>query len=106
MYPLQLLTGDVPLATILGMSATTQLEAISGSGLVPAASIPIVSEMLAPQRGTKCWHHSSNLKQEEEETGEPNHTTEECPHQNGKREGYWQRLLKSPAVRPFSRSHQ
>ena len=31
-------------------------------------------------RGAKCWHHSSDLKQEEEETVEPDYTTEEHPH--------------------------
>ena len=83
MYPLHLLSGDMP-----------------------AASIPIVWETLAPQGCAKCQQHSSNLKQEEEETVEPDHTTEGCPQQNRKREGHQQRLLKSPAVRPFPRNQQ
>ena len=51
MYPLQLLTGDMPLAPILGMSATSQLEAVLGRGLAPAASILTVLETLVPQEG-------------------------------------------------------
>ena len=85
MYPLQLLTSNVLLASISGMSATAQLEAVSGREPAPAASIPIVSEMLAPQGGVKCWCQSSNLKQEEEETVEPDHTTEEHPYQKMER---------------------
>ena len=42
LYPLQILTGDVPLAAILGMSATTHLGAIAGRGLVPAPPAPSV----------------------------------------------------------------
>ena len=48
LYPLQLLTGDVPLATILGMSATTQLPAIADRGPVLAASIPSISDTITP----------------------------------------------------------
>ena len=58
MYPLQLLTSNVPLATILGMPATTQPQAVAGSELMSTASIPSVSEMPAPLMGTKWWHHS------------------------------------------------
>ena len=103
MYPLQLLAGNVPLAAILGMSATTQLEAVSDRGLAPAASIPIVSEMLAPEGGTRHWHHSSDLKQEEEETVEPDHTTEECPHQKQKVGRPAAKALKDPCHKAFSK---
>ena len=101
MYLLQLLTGNVPLATIQGMLATTQLEAILGRGLASAASIPIVWEMLAPQGGTKCWHHSSYLKQEEEETVETDHTTEEHPCQNQKEGRLPAKALKEPCHEAF-----
>ena len=106
MDPLQSLTSDMSLATILGMSATAQLEVILGRDSAPVASIPIVLEMLAPQGGAKCWCHSSNLNQEEEETVKPDHTTEEHPHQNGMRGGQQQKLLKSPTMKPFPRSQQ
>ena len=75
MYPLQLLTYNMLLAIILGMSATPKLEAISARGPGPSSSIPIVSKMLAPQGGTKHWHHSVV----------PNHTTEEWPCQKQER---------------------
>ena len=53
MYPLQLLTSNVPLATILEMPATTQPQAVSGRELTSTASIPSVLEMPAPLRGAK-----------------------------------------------------
>ena len=40
--PLPLLTGDVPLAALLGMLATAQLWAMVDGELAPAASIPSV----------------------------------------------------------------
>ena len=79
MYPLQLLTGDVLLATILGMSATTKLQAVVGREPMPAASIPSVLQMPAPHEGTKCWCHSSNLRQEEEEIVELDDTAKGMP---------------------------
>ena len=50
MYPLQLLTGNVPLATILEMVATTQLQAVTGKELMPAVPTPsaVASKMPAP----------------------------------------------------------
>ena len=81
MYPLQLLTGDVLSATILGMLATAQKWAVADGGQTPAASIPNVSEMPAPQAGAKWWCHSSNQRQEEEETVELDDTPEEHPPQ-------------------------
>ena len=60
MCPLQLLTGNGLLATILGMPATTQPQALAGRELMPAASITSVSEMPAPLMGVKQWHHSSD----------------------------------------------
>ena len=54
LYSLQLLTSNVSLAAILGMSATTQLWAIADRGPAPAASIPSISEIPASQAGTKC----------------------------------------------------
>ena len=48
MYPLQLLTGNVLLATILKMPATTLQPATAGRELTSTASPPIVSENPAP----------------------------------------------------------
>ena len=45
--------GDMLLAAILGMLATTQLEALLGRGPAPLASIPIALKMLTPQGGHK-----------------------------------------------------
>ena len=84
MYAIQLLTGDMPLATILGMSATTKLEANT-------------------TRGAKCQCHSSDLKQEEEETVEPDHTTEECPHYKWKEGRPVAKALKEPHHKAFSK---
>ena len=53
LYPLQLLTGNVPLAALLGMLATTQLWAVADRGLTPATSIPGASGTPAPLRGIK-----------------------------------------------------
>ena len=106
MYPFQLLTSNMPLATILEMSAATQLGAVLGRGPVPAATIPIVSEMLALQGGAKCQHHLSNLKQEEEETVNQTTLLKNIPTESGKTEGQQQRLLKSLTARLFLRSQQ
>ena len=103
MYPFQLMTSDMLLAAILEMSATIQLEAILGSGPAPAASIPIVLEMLALQQGAKCQCHSSDLKQEEDETVEPDHTAEECPHQKRKEGRPVAKALKKPHGEAFSK---
>ena len=103
MYPLHLLTSNVPLAAILGMSTTTQLEAILGRGLMPATCIPIVMEMLAPQGSAKCQHHSSDLKQEEEETVEPNHTPKEHPCRKWQDGRLVANALKEPNHKAFSK---
>ena len=60
----------MPLAALLGMSATTQQHAVADRGLAPVSSIPSVLEMPVPQMGAKCQHHSSDqgvpaLRQEE-----------------------------------------
>ena len=85
MYPLQLLTGDVPLASILQMSATAQLWAVVNGGLMPVASIPSISEMPAPLLGTNQQCHSSDQgvptpRLEEEERVELDDTPKESPH--------------------------
>ena len=59
MYPLQLLTGNVPLAAISGMLATNLQLGVVGRELASAVSIPNVSEMPVPLTGTK-WHCTSD----------------------------------------------
>ena len=54
MYPLQLLTGDVPLAAILGMSATSQLWAVADRGSVLAPPTLSMLGTPAPQEAVKC----------------------------------------------------
>ena len=100
MCPLQLLTGNVLLAAILGMSAATQLQAVAGRELMPAASIPSVSEMAAPLMGAKWQHHSfdqGTSTPRQEETAELDDTPEEPPHQKWK-EG-------RSAVSPLKENH-
>ena len=59
LYPLQVLTGDIPLAALQGMSATAQLWAMADRKLAPTAPIPRVPEMPAPPTGTECQCYSS-----------------------------------------------
>ena len=96
MYPLQLLTSNVLLATILGMLATM------GKELTSATSIPRVLETRAPVNGMKKMCHSSNQgasmpRPEEEDTPELDVTPEEPPHQKQK-EG-------RPAAKPLKENH-
>ena len=54
--------------------------------------------MSAPWEGGKCWYHSSNLGQGEEETVELDDTPEEHPH--------WRQKEGRPVVKPLKESHQ
>ena len=99
MYPLQLLTGNVPLATILGMLATTLQPATVGRELMSTAFPPTVSEMPAPPTGTKQWCCLSNqeattLRPEEEEAVGLDITPKEQFHQRQKEGWPLARLLK------------
>ena len=83
LYPLQLLTSDVLLASLLGMSATSQLHAVADGGLVPVSSIPSVLEMPVPPMGAKCWCHSSDQdvlapRQEEEKMADIDYPPKGC----------------------------
>ena len=60
MYTLQLLTGNVPLAAILGMLATTLQLATAGGELMSTASPPSVSETPALPTGIKWQCHLSD----------------------------------------------
>ena len=94
LYPLQVLAGDVPLAAILGISATAQLQAIAGRRLVTTPPTPSVSGTPALQVGGKCQCYSSNwsaptpkgLRQDEEEIANDDEVLEECPHRKHKEE--------------------
>ena len=101
LYTLQLLTGNVPLAALLGMSATTQQLAVVDGGPAPASSIPSVLEMPVPQTGTKCQWHSSDKgvpapRQEEEEMADINNPPKEHPHHKPKEGGLAAKALKEP----------
>ena len=112
LYPLQLLTNDVLLATLLGMSATIQLWAVTDRGPSPAASIPSVSEMPVPQAGAKHQCHSLDqglptLRQEEEEMTDIDDIPKEHPHHKRKegkpavkalKEPYWEASSKELGV--------
>ena len=84
MFPLQLLTGDVPLATILGMLVTAQLQAVADSGLVQTPPTPSALGTPAPKMGSKCQCHSSDQGvpvpgQDEEKVGDIYDIPDECP---------------------------
>ena len=96
MYPLQLLTGNVPLAIML---ATTPQLATVGRELLLTAFIPTLSRMVAPPTGTKWWCWLSDQeammpRPEEEEAAILDVTVEEHPH--------WRR----PLVRLLKENHQ
>ena len=89
MYPLQLLIGNVLLASILGILATTLQPATAGREPVSTASLPTVSEMPAPPTGTKWQHCLSNQegttpRLEEEGAVGLDVTPKEWPHRRWK----------------------
>ena len=98
------MTSNVPLATLLGMSATTQLWAVADRGPAPAASIPSVLEIPVPQMGTKCQHHFSEqgvpAPREEEEEMDINNLPEECPCHKQKEGRLAVKALKEPTEKP------
>ena len=108
LYTLQLLTGDVPLAFLLGRSATFQLWVMVDEKPAPAAPIPKVLEMSAPLTGTKCQWHSSDqdvsaVGQDEDETLEPDYPHEEHAHQKWKEVRPAAKPLKEPHWEAFSK---
>ena len=99
MYPLQLLTGIVLLAAILGMPDTTLQLATAGRELTSTASPPTVSDMPAPPSRIKWQCHSSDWevtmpRPEEEEAVGLDITPEEWPCQRQKDGKHPVRLLK------------
>ena len=107
LYPLQILTHDVPLPTILGMSAIIQLLAKAGIGLVPIPPTPSVSGTPVPQVSGKCWCHSSDLsaptpkglRQDGEDTADDNEMPDKWSCRTNK-EG---KALKVPRREAFSK---
>ena len=109
MYPLQLLTDNVLLATMLGMPATTHQKAAAGRELMPAVSIPSVSETPAPLTSAKWWHHSFDQgvsMPRQEETEELDNTPEEPPHWKWKEGRSVVRPLKEYCQEAFSKESQ
>ena len=86
-YPLQILTSDIPLAAILGISATAQLWAVAGTGMAQMPPTPSASETLMLQSGGICQCLSSNQtaptckepQPDKEEVIDDEELTEECP---------------------------
>ena len=102
MYPLQLLNGNVPLASILGMLATNLQLATVGRELTSTASPPTVSEMPAPPTRTKrqqCWSdvEATTPRWEEEGAVGLDITPKGLPH--------WRWKEGRPLVRPHKESH-
>ena len=107
LYQLQILTGDAPLAAIFRMSATAQLWAVAGRGMVPTPPNPSVSETPMSQLGRKCSHCSSDqsapalkgLRQDEEEAVSDGKAPEEHPDRKCKEV----KALKEPRKEAFSK---
>ena len=105
MYPLLLLTGNVPLATML---ATTPQPATAGRELSLTASPPTVSRMLAPPTGTKWWCQSSDQEEaasraKEEEAAGLDVSPEEHPHQRQKERRPLAKPLKGELLGGFKK---
>ena len=108
LYPLQLLTSNQPLATLLGMKDTAHLQAVLDRGPAPVSSIPSVSEIPVPQMGAKHWCYSSDqgvlpLRWEEEETADINYPPKEHHHHKQKEGRPAAKALKEPYWEAFSK---
>ena len=105
MYPLLLLTGDVPLAAML--AATLQLATVHGE-LPLIASPPTVSRTLAPTTRTKWWHPSSDQEAtdstaEKEEAAILDVSPEEHPHQRWKERRPLSKIAKESHQEAFKK---
>ena len=98
MYPLQLRTSNVPLATILGIPATTQPQAVAGKELTSTASIPQCIGDASISNGCKITFDQGVPTPRQEETVELDDTPEEPPCCTWK-EG-------RSVVRPIKQNHQ
>ena len=99
MYPMQLFTGNVLLAAILGMQGTILQPATTGRELMSTVSPPTVSAMPAPSTRNKWQHHSfeweaTTPRPEEEEAVGLDITPEEWHCQRQKEGRPLARLLK------------
>ena len=117
MYPLQLLTGNVLLAALMGMTTVAQLQAMEGITTTPkvtpqlvtmgrelplTVSPPTVPRMPIPPSRTKWQHPSSNQdtaasRAEEEEVAGSDVFQEEHPH--------WKWKERRPLAKLFKESH-
>ena len=117
MHPLQLLTSDVPLAALMGMTNVAQLQAMEGiiatlnvtpqlatmgRELLLTASPPTVPRMLTPPSRTKWQCPLSNQeaaasRAEKEEVASLDISQEEHPHQKWKK-GHQEAFSKDSEV--------
>ena len=101
MYPLQLLAGNMSLATIL---ATPPQASITREEPPPVISCPATPVAPAPSSGMKWWHHLPNpaacLPQGGDEVAE---TSEELPHWKEKDWLPLKKLLKGVQQEVFAR---
>ena len=85
LYPLQLLTGDIPLAVLLGMLATAQLQVTVDKNQHPQSPSQECQRYQHHQQAQKCQCCSSDqgvpaLRHKEEEMVELDYTPKEHPH--------------------------
>ena len=109
MYPLQLLTSNVPLATILWMLATAQLQAVASRELMSEASIPSLSETPPHLMGAKWWQCSFDQgisMPRQEETVELDDTPKEPLHHRWKEGRSTVRCLKENCQEAFSKESE
>ena len=110
MYPLQLLTGDVPLGALIGMSTAAQLQAVEGIATTPKAT-PAVPETPVVPSGDKCQKQSSeqNLPTLQIPPGEEEEASDEhpCKRLGPLKEGQWEAFFKeSSLVRVARQTYQ
>ena len=108
LYPMQIPTGDVPLATILRMSSTAQLWAVTDRGSVPVPPTQSALGTTVPQVGRKCWCHSSDqgvptLRQDEEEAANIDDMPKEHPCRKQKEGMLAGKALKEAQREAFSK---
>ena len=107
MYPLQLLTGNVPLSTILGMPAPTLQLATAGRKLTSTACPPTVSEMPAVPTRIKWQCHLSDwetITLRPEEAAGLDITPEEWPAKGRKRGNPWQSSSRRATGKPSGKT--
>ena len=107
LYLLQLPTSNMPLAALLGMSATTQFWVMVENTSTHRPH-PKSARDTSTTNGNKCRCHSSDQdvlapRQDEEETLEPGYPPKECLHQKRKEGRTVAKTLKEPHCEAFSK---